>query len=207
MQSSPGKKLIKGHHFIIYWHKIFWLKINFMMQNTNKPGGTTTPKDVTDSPKDVKEMQEPETTVFNLPGVEDIPGQENIIPAPLGEMADETISADEEADELFGDNGDNIDENSDSNVSETEKEDLEKTANEMPAGDNINLQEASLDNTDDEGTPLNEGSFKNDTAGTDLDVPGTEQDDADEEIGEEDEENNDYSLGGDNHDDIPGDSF
>lgn len=32
-----------------------------------------------------------------------------------------------------------------------------------------------------------------------MDVPGTELDDKQEEIGEEDEENNYYSLGGDNH--------
>lgn len=36
----------------------------------------------------------------------------------------------------------------------------------------------------------------------DLDVPGSELDDAGEEIGEEDEENNYYSLGGDNHIDL-----
>lgn len=35
-----------------------------------------------------------------------------------------------------------------------------------------------------------------------LDVPGAELDDKDEEIGEEDEENNYYSLGGDDHDDL-----
>jgi hypothetical protein len=39
-------------------------------------------------------------------------------------------------------------------------------------------------------------------AGEDLDVPGAELDDADEGIGEEDEENNYYSLGGDNHEDL-----
>ena len=33
-----------------------------------------------------------------------------------------------------------------------------------------------------------------------LDVPGSELDDANEDIGQEDEENNYYSLGGDNHD-------
>ncbi len=43
-------------------------------------------------------------------------------------------------------------------------------------------------------------SFKENVTGTGLDVPGAEADDADEEIGEEDEENNEYSLGGDNHD-------
>jgi hypothetical protein len=36
----------------------------------------------------------------------------------------------------------------------------------------------------------------------DLDVPGAELDNEDEVIGEEDEENNYYSLGGDNHDDL-----
>jgi hypothetical protein len=35
-----------------------------------------------------------------------------------------------------------------------------------------------------------------------LDVPGSELDDANEEIGEEDEENNYYSLGGDDHNDL-----
>lgn len=36
----------------------------------------------------------------------------------------------------------------------------------------------------------------------DLDVPGAELDDEDEEIGNEDEENNYYSLGGSKHDDL-----
>ena len=38
--------------------------------------------------------------------------------------------------------------------------------------------------------------------GEDLDIPGSELDDADELIGEEDEENNYYSLGGDNHENL-----
>src|SRR4051812_34738343 len=38
--------------------------------------------------------------------------------------------------------------------------------------------------------------------GADLDVPGTEMDDADERNGSEDEENNYYSIGGDNHNDL-----
>jgi hypothetical protein len=37
--------------------------------------------------------------------------------------------------------------------------------------------------------------------GVDLDIPGSELDDADENIGEEDEENNYYSIGTENHDD------
>ena len=38
--------------------------------------------------------------------------------------------------------------------------------------------------------------------GEGLDVPGAELDDKEEAIGEEDEENNYYSLGGDNHEDL-----
>ena len=38
--------------------------------------------------------------------------------------------------------------------------------------------------------------------GDDLDIPGAEQDDENEEIGEEDEENNYYSLGGDAHENL-----
>lgn len=46
---------------------------------------------------------------------------------------------------------------------------------------------------------MNEKSFEDDLVGDDLDVPGSEMDDADEIIGNEDEENNYYSIGGDNH--------
>ena len=38
--------------------------------------------------------------------------------------------------------------------------------------------------------------------GEDLDIPGAELDDDNEAIGEEDEENNYYSLGGDRHEDL-----
>lgn len=55
-----------------------------------------------------------------------------------------------------------------------------------------------LNSTDGEiGRPQN---VSNEDLDTDLDVPGSELDDANEEIGEEDEENNYYSLGGDRHD-------
>ncbi|HSZ33914.1 MAG TPA: hypothetical protein VK772_11420 [Puia sp.] len=56
-------------------------------------------------------------------------------------------------------------------------------------------KELSLDEEDEEAklnAKLSEG----------LDVPGSELDDADESIGEEDEENNYYSLGGDDHNDL-----
>jgi hypothetical protein len=53
----------------------------------------------------------------------------------------------------------------------------------------------------EEGT-LNEKNFEEDMSGDDLDVPGAELDDQQEKVGSEDEENNYYSLGGDNHNDL-----
>jgi len=56
---------------------------------------------------------------------------------------------------------------------------------------------------DDEGNPGKRRSVTVDRdPGEDLDVPGAELDDSAEAIGEEDEENNYYSLGGDAHDDL-----
>lgn len=48
-----------------------------------------------------------------------------------------------------------------------------------------------LDSTDEDGDELNEAD---DLMGEDLDVPGSDADNADEAIGEEDEENNSYSI-------------
>lgn len=48
----------------------------------------------------------------------------------------------------------------------------------------------------------NEKNFNEDMSGGDLDIPGSELDDAQEIIGSEDEENNHYSIGGDNHNDL-----
>jgi hypothetical protein len=45
-------------------------------------------------------------------------------------------------------------------------------------------------------------NFNDEIPGDDLDVPGSELDDDMEIIGSEDEENNFYSLGGDEHDDL-----
>lgn len=52
----------------------------------------------------------------------------------------------------------------------------------------------------------NEKSFEDDKSGDDLDVPGSELDDQQESVGSEDEENNYYSLGGDNHNDLDEDN-
>lgn len=53
---------------------------------------------------------------------------------------------------------------------------------------------------------MNQKDFIDDMSGSDLDIPGAELDDQQEDIGSEDEENNYYSLGGDNHEDLESDT-
>lgn len=52
----------------------------------------------------------------------------------------------------------------------------------------------------------NELAFEDDMTGGDLDIPGAELDDQQESVGNEDEENNHYSLGGDAHNDLEEDN-
>ena len=61
-----------------------------------------------------------------------------------------------------------------------------------------NLLEMKPRNEDDTVKPRNE----EDLVSGDLDVPNAEADDAEEAIGSEDEENNYYSIGGENHDNL-----
>src|SRR5215211_2297160 len=80
-------------------------------KSANTTGGSTnkTPRkfeiagaqDLPDTPHDQEEMKS-ESTVIDIPDVKDIPGQENVRPAQLGELADNTASSDdEEGDEIF----------------------------------------------------------------------------------------------------------
>jgi hypothetical protein len=55
---------------------------------------------------------------------------------------------------------------------------------------------------DDDTPGMRRSGHRDKAPGEDLDIPGAELDDADEDIGEEDEENNYYSLGGENHEDL-----
>jgi hypothetical protein len=48
----------------------------------------------------------------------------------------------------------------------------------------------------------NEKDFEDDVSGDDLDVPGSELDERENTNGNEDEENDYYSLGGDDHNDL-----
>jgi hypothetical protein len=135
----------------------------------------------------------PGSTTIDLPEVKDIPGQEHIKPPRIGEMADTTAASDaEEGVGLLDDLNKEEEEITDAegNVTEQERKLLDQTDRPFTEED-ADLQKLALDSTD-EDDPLNESGNPLDL-GEDLDVPGSELDDDNEDIGEEDEENNAYS--------------
>jgi len=69
------------------------------------------------------------------------------------------------------------------------EDDIYSREKEEPLDDDENISKKS---------PVTKGRSLDDG----LDIPGAELDDTDEVVGEEDEENNYYSLGGENHDDL-----
>ena len=71
-------------------------------------------------------------------------------------------------------------------------------------GKNIDPEDISKNKESDRNVKTgtaNEIDFNDDESGRDLDIPGSELDDEQESVGNEDEENNFYSLGGDDHND------
>ncbi|CAN5214919.1 hypothetical protein BH09BAC3_BH09BAC3_26070 [soil metagenome] len=77
------------------------------------------------------------------------------------------------------------------------KDQFEVTDEDLEA---LGPEELSMDMGADE--ELKHRSRPVDFSGKDLDVPGSELDDAAESTGSEDEENNSYSIGGDGHNDL-----
>ena len=162
--------------------------------------------DLPDNEHDIARMQ-PEEVILDLPDVSEIPGQEHIHVPRLKEMEDVTIASDdEEGVGIFGDDDeeeDDMDETfeitgSDGDVSRMEQGLLARSAEASGTDEDDEIMaQSGLDDADEDGTLLNEGSFDTNVSGSDLDTSGTDEDDAMEEIGEEDEENNLYSLGGD----------
>ena len=66
------------------------------------------------------------------------------------------------------------------------------------------IEEMPMEAKDETEKELKKGGKRR--TNTDLDVPGEELDDEKEITGSEDEENNYYSLGGDNHNDLEEDN-
>ena len=171
--------------------------------------------DLPDNEHDEARMQ-PEVVILDLPDVSEIPGQEHIHVPRMREMQDVTIASDdEEGVGIFGDDDDeeeDIDEpleltGSDADVSRMEQGLLARSAEASGLDEDDEIMERSgLDQTDEEGEPLNEGGFATDASGSDIDTSGIDEDDDLENIGEEDEENNIYSLGGDNKESLDEDN-
>ncbi len=157
--------------------------------------------DLTDPVRDQERLRGEETT-FDLPEVKDIPGQEHVHVLPLGELADTTISSDDEEGKGLLDGLNEEEEEDDiirmgneSDITRDDREMLEAAEEFYPSKDEEKLVAATMDSTDLEGDPLNEKSFGTEKSGSDLDIPGSEDDDAMEETGSEDEENNHYGMG------------
>ncbi len=165
-----------------------------MANKKNKTKVVSNKNEITDSGEDNKHLQ-PESANLNLPDVKDIPGQKHVHVPKLREAADTTISSDDEEGKGIFENSENLED--DQNVTAEEKELLQQTSESMASKDDMDMRRGILDDKDLEGEPLNESE---EVSGKDLDVPGQEDDDMNEDIGEEDEENNEYSLGGDRHD-------
>ena len=157
--------------------------------------------DLKDSPRDEEKLRNEEITI-DMPEVKDIPGQEHVRAPYIGEMADTTISSSDEEgegllDELDQEEDDElIKMGTEADVTATDVAMLKSGESHYPSKDENQLVDASMDNVDFDGEPLNQKGFGiTMRTGADLDVPGAEQDDLSEEQGGEDEENNEYSLG------------
>ena len=86
-----------------------------------------------------------------------------------------------------------------------DKDDIYRRSEEVKDIDSDDFSHIK-DEEEEELDPENELDFEDEVLIDDLDVPGSELDDDDEAIGNEDEENNYYSIGGDNHEDLEEDN-
>jgi hypothetical protein len=87
-------------------------------------------------------------------------------------------------------------------LSEQGEPEEEITASDVTTEEKQLLESDELSEDLGEDEELRTRVWKVEMSGADLDVPGSELDEEEEGIGEEDEENNLYSLGGDRHEDL-----
>jgi hypothetical protein len=81
-------------------------------------------------------------------------------------------------------------------------EDIYSKSNEEKDMDPEDPSKMKSPNENGKAGEQNEKNFLEDMSGSDLDVPGSEADDNYKKVGNEDEENNYYSLGGDGHNNL-----
>jgi hypothetical protein len=83
-----------------------------------------------------------------------------------------------------------------------ENEDIYIKYKEEKELDPEDISKIKMTSPDDEAVSDIDSEFNEDMTGRDLDIPGSELDDQQEITGNEDEENNYYSLGGDDHNNL-----
>jgi hypothetical protein len=174
-----------------------------------------------DSKKDVKNSPD-EKTDQDFPGYPHYPAKEDIMDKRTGNhkvdadmenvsSANKTgvsqrYAADNDTDNqesVSSDDNDDlgIQEGTESDVTEEDKKILDNLDNAYTQ-DNVNLARATLDSADFDGDELNEDGFGERLSGSDLDIPGETDETRITAMGQGDEENKYYSIGGDRHDDL-----
>jgi hypothetical protein len=164
-------------------------------------------KDSSASKSNEEKLKQDESYVV-LPDVEDIPGQENIVDAGIpAEMSDETIASDDEegvrgGKDIFEEEDDvKIVMGTDADVTADDLAILGGPDQDMDMNDDELVRKEGLDDTDADGDPLNEAPSNEDSTGDDLDIPDADNSEPDADaMGQGDEENNYYSLGGPDND-------
>lgn len=169
----------------------------------------TQPKDSSTS-KMREEKLGQDGSYITVPDVSDISGQENIVDAGVpGEMADTTIASDDE--EGLRQGTDILEEEDDVKIvmgteADVTAEDLVILGDpdkDLDMNEDELVRKEGLDDTDLDGDPLNEAAVDEDSTGDDLDFPEEENTDPRRDsIREDDEENDYYSLGSGDNDEL-----
>ena len=180
---------------------------------TNLLGEEKKPSEVIDTPEEVEESNDNKIDQ-DFPGYPHYPAKEDILDPENNQGRvdlDVNILSRSNNQDVFLVNK-NSDQPTDegsivpSSVGEDENDDLgivEGTDADVTAEDLAMLgsRERDMDMQEDEDIPSESFQDESDIRG-ELDVPGADGDDPMESIGEEDEENNYYSLGGDRHESL-----
>jgi hypothetical protein len=165
-------------------------------------------KDSSASQSKEEKLKQDDGSYIVLPDVKDIPGQENIVDAGIpAEMSDETIASDDEegvrgGKDIFEEDDDvKIVMGTDADITADDLTLLGDRDQDMDMNEDELIRKEGLDDTDADGDPLNEAATDEDSTGDDLDIPDADNSEPDADaMGQGDEENNYYSLGGDDKD-------
>ncbi|RYZ51052.1 MAG: hypothetical protein EOP49_12585 [Sphingobacteriales bacterium] len=157
-----------------------------------------------------EERLKQDTSYIIIPDVSDIPGQENITSAGIpGAMSDSTVSSDDEEGIVNG--RDLLEDDDDVEIvmgieADVTAEDLALLGDanqDLDGGDDELAGQRGLDDTDLDGELLNEAVSDTSSTGSDLDMPVADGSDPQADaMGQGDEENDYYSLGSDDNDNL-----